>query len=271
MIQYAPAKSETFFTVPNFVERIENGAFYGSILNTIILSASTINVNCETFAGSANLENIEVSGDSSTYSSVNGVLFDKTASDLILYPMGRTGDYYFVPDGTKNIKSGAFCNGEITYLAIPSSLEMFEEQCFNEFWFVYILYCGDEDSWNNIAIGANEDSEYWDIRYNYNPDFRIDAEIESAVDDGAVVSVRLNYNYSYQPHNLYVAIYDKEERLVDIKNDILYEWDEPGDLFFDFEHGENIVPDKVKIFFFESINNIKPLRTPLEIVVTKKQ
>jgi len=269
LIQYTPAKSETSFTVPNFVERIGNGAFYGSILNTIILSTSTVDVSYETFAGCANLENIEVSGDSTTYSSVNGVLFDKTATELILYPSGRTTDYYFVPDGTKCIKSGAFCNGEITYLAIPSSLEMFEEQCFNEFWFVYILYCGDENSWNNIAIGANEDSEYWDIRYNYNPDFRIDAEIKSAVDDGKVVSLELNYNYSYQPHSLYAAIYDEDGRLIDLKNDIFYEWDEPGNLSFDFEYGENVVPYKIKVFFFESINTIKPLRTAIEAVITR--
>lgn len=257
--------------LPNTIKNIEDYSFSGSsVCDTIILPENVISIGLNAFAES-NIENIIVSEENKIYSSVDGVLFDKTKSELILYPSIRSEDYYLIPEGTITIKSNAFCNGEITYLAIPSSLEKFEDLCFNDFWFSYVLYCSDEDSWNNIAIGVNEDSEYWDIRYNYNPDFRIDAEVESAVDDGEIVSVELNYNYSYQPHSLYASIYDEDGRLIDLKNDIFYEWDEPGKLSFDFEYGENVVPYKIKVFFFESINTIKPLRTALETAITKSE
>lgn len=255
--------------LPNTITNIEDYSFSGSsVCDTIILPENVVLIGLNAFAGS-NIENIVVSDENRIYSSIDGVIFDKTATELMFYPSGRSEDYYLIPEGTKTIKSNAFCDGEITYLAIPSSLEKLEDLCFNNFWFSYVLYCGNEDSWNIIEIGANEDSEYWDIRYNYNPDFRIDAEVESAGDNGEIVSVSLNYNYSYQPHSLYAAIYDEDGRLIDLKNDIFYEWDEPGNLSFDFEYGENVVPYKVKVFFFESINTIKPLRMALEALITR--
>ncbi len=292
LMAYPYAKICESFTVPNSVEvigtyamagtkelgqvvlsdtikSVEEYSFYdSSVCDTIILPKNLTSVGLNAFKGS-NVENIVVSDENRVYSSIDGVLFDKTATELMFYPSGRSEDYYLIPEGTKTINSNAFCDGEITYLAIPSSLEKFEELCFNEFWFSFMLYCGDEESWSNITIEGNEDSEYWYVKYNYNSDYRIDAEVKSAVDNGELVSVELNYNYSYQPHNLYAAIYDEGGRLIDLKNDIFYEWDEPGELSFDFEYGENVVPYKVKVFFFESINTIKPLRTVLEAVITR--
>ena len=56
----------------------------------------------------ADLENIVVSRDNKIFSSVDGVLFNKDKTELIIYPKGRKDITYTIPYGVTSIGEGAF-------------------------------------------------------------------------------------------------------------------------------------------------------------------
>jgi hypothetical protein len=59
------------------------------------------------FAGCANLARVDVNENSPFYSAKDGVLYDKTGTTLVLYPIGK-GTSYVVPEGVTKIKDHAF-------------------------------------------------------------------------------------------------------------------------------------------------------------------
>ncbi len=83
------------------------------------------------------LQEINVSQENLNYSSKDGVLFNKAATDLIKYPSNRVCDTYSIPGGTKRIESKAFFGieaNEMKELCIPESIEYISPDAFEEFW-----------------------------------------------------------------------------------------------------------------------------------------
>lgn len=110
------------YTVPNSVTTIDRYALAYTDLETINIPGSVNNIANYAFYDNQNLQSINVTQDNLNYSSINGVLFDKTADSLITYPMGRHG-VYSIPDGTIYIKDAAFdgCS-KLTAITFPSSI-----------------------------------------------------------------------------------------------------------------------------------------------------
>ena len=75
-----------------------------------------------------NLQNIDVSEDNTGYSSVDGVLCDKSGKYLERYPMGRTKVVF--PAGIKYIQSVSFYYCEIPEVIIPASVEQIRGRTF---------------------------------------------------------------------------------------------------------------------------------------------
>lgn len=69
-----------------------------------------------------NLKTIDVSPENETFSSENGVLFDKNKEKLINFPCGREG-VYTVPDGVTEIANDAFQYSKITNVRLPEGLK----------------------------------------------------------------------------------------------------------------------------------------------------
>ena len=110
------------YTVPNGVTTIDRYALAYTDLETINLPGSVNNIANNAFYDNQNLKSINVAQDNLNYSSINGVLFDKTADSLITYPMGRHG-VYSIPNGTKYIKNEAFSGcSKLTAVIFPSSI-----------------------------------------------------------------------------------------------------------------------------------------------------
>lgn len=76
-----------------------------------------------------NLQNIDVSEDNTGYSSVDGVLCDKSGTYLARYPMGRTKAVF--PDGIKCIGNLSFYLCEISEVLIPESVEIIDYHAFD--------------------------------------------------------------------------------------------------------------------------------------------
>jgi len=107
----------------NHVANIGGDAFAScSSLTNINLPASVINLGSYVFAGCYNLTAITVDANNPVYSSVNGVLFDKSRATLIEYPGGLSGNYT-IPGTVTNIADGAFagCIG-VTGVTIPDTV-----------------------------------------------------------------------------------------------------------------------------------------------------
>ena len=64
------------------------------------------------FNGCDNLTNITVDDDNVMYRSSDGVLFNKSMTNLIRYPEGRENSEYIIPNSVNIIEDGAFaeCN-----------------------------------------------------------------------------------------------------------------------------------------------------------------
>ncbi len=114
--------SLTHITIPDGVTEIGKIAFYNcpNLKNVSIPSSVT------TIGTMAFCSNINVAKDNPNYSSEDGVLFDKSKTTLIQYPLGKRGKYT-IPNGVTKIAPTAFIDCfDLTSLTIPSSVTEIE-------------------------------------------------------------------------------------------------------------------------------------------------
>jgi len=117
------------------VTAIDNGAFaMHESFTAAVVPESILYIGPGTFMYCENLLNIDVAPGNPSYTSVDGVLFDKRQETLIAFPAGRK-DAYNIPDGTQIIGYGAFqgCS-ELTGIIIPDSITSIRDLVFERCW-----------------------------------------------------------------------------------------------------------------------------------------
>src|SRR5262249_25702074 len=115
------------------VTSIEEAAFSGcTSLTTLMIPSSVTNMTGVTFSDWRSLTAIIVSPLNLSYSSVNGVLFNKNQTVLIKFPEGKAGSYE-VPNTVTGIASNAFskCVG-LTSVTIPDSVITIGDSAFSD-------------------------------------------------------------------------------------------------------------------------------------------
>jgi hypothetical protein len=101
-----------------------------SALSTVTIPNSVKNIEVGVFDRCVGLTNIIVGKGNLEYSSLNGVLFDKKKTMLILYPKAKKGAYK-IPNGVTSIESEAFKQSSgLTSVTIPGSLKRIEAGAF---------------------------------------------------------------------------------------------------------------------------------------------
>jgi hypothetical protein len=97
------------YAVPNSVTDIGTYAFYDSTyLTSVALSSNVSTIEDYAFYDTPGLTAITVSTNNLWYSSVAGVLFDKSQDTLIQYPAGNAATSYTMPESVTNIGMEAF-------------------------------------------------------------------------------------------------------------------------------------------------------------------
>ena len=114
----------TEITFPEELKTIETNAFQQSGVKSINLSKNTTEISSLSFYDSRGLENITVHEDNPEFSAVDGVLFNKNKTTLIIYPKYKPGTEYEIPSTVTKLGRWAFDNTQnyLTSLIIPEGV-----------------------------------------------------------------------------------------------------------------------------------------------------
>ena len=153
LICYPQMKTGVSFTVPGSVDTILPGAFqycrnlesvdlsnvveieirafWGcSGIETITIPRTTVTIEEGAFNGCDSLRAIYVESGNPSFSSIDGVLFDADATELLKYPNSK-GSSYSIPDSVTVIDSDAFWGcSDVHHVQIPDSVTTIEDYAF---------------------------------------------------------------------------------------------------------------------------------------------
>lgn len=167
LIEYPEGKPGTAYTVPDSVTNIADYAFLhclgltsitmtnsvlsigflsfaGTSLNNVIIPSSVTSIRAGAFYRCGSLSAILVDTSNPSYTSLDGVLFNKSHTMLFRYPQAKPGTSYAFPSGVTNIDEEAFYGATLTALAIPGSVTSLGSGAFDS--------CA---SLTNVTIGTN--------------------------------------------------------------------------------------------------------------------
>ncbi len=110
-------------TIPNSVTNVGSDAFFGcSGATNVMIGTGVATIGSEAFFGCAALTSITVDALNACYSSLDGVLFNKSQTALIQAPMRKAGAYA-IPAGVTTISNSAFSScSNLTSVIIPNGV-----------------------------------------------------------------------------------------------------------------------------------------------------
>ena len=144
-------------TIPDGVTKIGDLAFEGcTSLTGVTIPGGVTTIESWTFRGCTSLESISVETNNPSYSSVDGVLFNKDKSELVCYPAGKNDKSYTIPDGVTTIGYPAFSNcTSLSSVTIPDSVTTIGNYAFEGCTsLATVNYGGTKAEWEAIKINA---------------------------------------------------------------------------------------------------------------------
>lgn len=127
---YYPAAGKKIINIPNTVKEINEYAFNHSIYQEKLnIPSETVTIPYGIFKFLSGLSFIDVDVNSACFTSIDGVLYDKSVSELIACP--RLKDEITIPDGIQTISPFAFYSCQnLRVINMPNSITMLGEAGF---------------------------------------------------------------------------------------------------------------------------------------------
>jgi len=133
LVRY-PAGKNGSYNIPDGVSSIAEYAFlFCSGLTGVNFPESLTTIERRIFEGCTSLAGITVDAKNKSYSSIEGVLFNKNNTVLIRYPVGKKEKDYIMPATVTTIRGEAFykCTG-LTSVTLPERVTTIGEGAFYE-------------------------------------------------------------------------------------------------------------------------------------------
>ncbi len=189
---FGGCKNLTRVKIGSGVTYISGAAFQGCIqLQSIAIPGKVAHIDTWAFSGCSSLANINVDSNNKNYSSLNGVLFDKAKTKLIIYPEGKKGTSYSIPKSVTSIGDSTFegCNS-LTSVIIPDSVTCIDWGAFSDCSSLKnVYYTGSKEQWNRIEIGEeNECLTKATIHYNHTHSYKTTTTKATTKKNGVVVT-----------------------------------------------------------------------------------
>ncbi len=118
-----PRNKSGAYVIPESVVSIATCAFFWcDKLTSVTIHSGITSIGSQAFIYCNNLKSFIVDNDSTSFSAVEGVLFNKNITKLIQYPGSKSGAY-IIPNSVTTIESGAFWNcDQLTSVTISASM-----------------------------------------------------------------------------------------------------------------------------------------------------
>lgn len=124
LIQYPTGKQDQDYSIPDSVTRIGNRAFAGCYYITdMFIPDNVTSIGEGALADCYQLQHFALEAVHTAFTVQNGVLFNKSQSELIQYPAGKTGNSYTIPSTVTVIGNDVFSGCQnLRTITIPGSV-----------------------------------------------------------------------------------------------------------------------------------------------------
>jgi len=124
LVVYPAGKSATSMTIPSSVTSIGSYAFaFATALTNITIPAGIASIGDGAFGAATALTSITVDPANENFTSIDGTLFNKDATALVVYPAGKSATSITIPSSVTSIGSYAFAYAPaLTTITIPASV-----------------------------------------------------------------------------------------------------------------------------------------------------